>query len=757
MAAPTVGTLTTRAQTTFGTISITVDATSGYAALWLAVLWEDSGTDREVTAFVDSSGSPQAASFVRRAAVTSGNRVGVEVWRIDNPASVNTTWTPTWSGGTRPNRCVTSHAVLVSASGVHAHAGASNASGSSIGASLETTVPECLLLDFGIAAVVTANPSASSGQSVLYNSQNGDGSEGHDPFVGSSVATTAGTGKSHGWSMSAAGSVAQVLVAIEPDTPPEPNPKIETLVEPFDGSEVPATFAATNTGSSTIAVSDGAAHFTRAGIFDQNRLDSVDPYDLTGSAIVVELGDLVDTYMNVALWSGANEIRLRTHDGYLSYVITGLGFDDYEVAYDPVAHRRWRIREDSGTVYLEVAAATGSFTTLGSYDVGDIDATITALTVRIHSDADTGLFSLYGINVVEEEGVEAAGDATITVTASASAAAGRESAGSAAVALSSAATATRHRVAAVAAALALSVSATPVVVRGAQADATVAVTASAAPVRGRPASASAALTITTTATPVASRLGGADASIAVTASAQASRERLASAAAGVGLAVSAQPVRHRLASATAATALTATANAAATRLAGADATIDLTATAAPQVEGTITAGADAAITVTASVSPAVHRQSAAHAAIGLTVSATPQVSGLVTAAADASVAVTSDAAPVRGRVASGAAAIAITTAAEPVVIPAPGGGVVTAAAEAAIGVTVSASPAVQRVAAATATIAVTVSATPASDAAVIVPLVTTTITDYHRVRTHQGAAYDTIVTHGPLYRVRTPE
>src|SRR5690606_16725101 len=52
--------------------------------------------------------------------------------------------------------------------------------------------------------------------------------------------------------------------------------------------------------------------------------------------------------------------------------------------------------------------ATGSFTALGSYDVGDVDADLTALTVEIYVDGNTGSFDLFSINSPPEDDVAAA-------------------------------------------------------------------------------------------------------------------------------------------------------------------------------------------------------------------------------------------------------------------------------------------------------------------------------------------------------------
>lgn len=220
MAEPTRGTILLRSISSVGggggATYIDVDATAGWSEIYLAACWEESSnTEREITAWQDDSGSPQSAVLVGHAAYSNGSSwAGVDVWRVVAPAAVSSRWTPTWSGS-RPDQTVRIYALRVTGGQFHAWSSAGGVV-SAIGASLETEDDDCLLVDFGLAATVTANPSATGGQTVIDTTQNGSGSSGNDPFCSAKSAGTAGSGKTISWSFGGSALSSQLLIAIAP-------------------------------------------------------------------------------------------------------------------------------------------------------------------------------------------------------------------------------------------------------------------------------------------------------------------------------------------------------------------------------------------------------------------------------------------------------------------------------------------------------------------------------------------------------------
>jgi hypothetical protein len=127
-----------------------------------------------------------------------------------------------------------------------------------------------------------------------------------------------------------------------------------TVVE--TGGELVVTIGASN---------DGFDHYAGYG--------SVMSYDFTGCEVVVSVSTVpnpaayANSYFGIMLDAGTGfyfsalegELRCRTStDGSPST----LG----AVSFDPVAHRRWRVREQGGTAYCETSDGVSAWVELGS-------------------------------------------------------------------------------------------------------------------------------------------------------------------------------------------------------------------------------------------------------------------------------------------------------------------------------------------------------------------------------------------------------
>lgn len=219
MAEPTLAALTSRTST--GDYYVDVDCTDGYDGLLLAIEWEDSDTLCTISSWTDDSGTPQAATFVRRVNTSAARPAGIEVWKVSSPAAVSSRWTPTWSHN--PDAGCRTQAERItgcSANVVHAN-NAADGSGASATVGVTTTIPDCLLWEAFVSGNVAWNPSATGGQTTRENVQVGSGSTGIDTACSVISAASAGS-YSISWSGSQSSAWGQVIVAIEPGDPPEP-------------------------------------------------------------------------------------------------------------------------------------------------------------------------------------------------------------------------------------------------------------------------------------------------------------------------------------------------------------------------------------------------------------------------------------------------------------------------------------------------------------------------------------------------------
>jgi hypothetical protein len=95
-------------------------------------------------------------------------------------------------------------------------------------------------------------------------------------------------------------------------------------------------------------------------------------FDFTGSSVSVKVAQMVTTTSTAYAWMGvsaptsvANDrIEVYQSDGILTfrYWLDGGVYDNAPVAYDPMKHLYWRMRETSGVSFWETSADGATFT-----------------------------------------------------------------------------------------------------------------------------------------------------------------------------------------------------------------------------------------------------------------------------------------------------------------------------------------------------------------------------------------------------------
>lgn len=109
-------------------------------------------------------------------------------------------------------------------------------------------------------------------------------------------------------------------------------------------------------------------------------------YDLTGCAVWIEVPSVIksglegETYWQIHSSQGVG--RIRVIDGELEATVTDQGNDlgDASQTYVAASHRWWRIREDTGMLYLEVSA---DFVTWNTMLATAAPAYVSAITVGL--------------------------------------------------------------------------------------------------------------------------------------------------------------------------------------------------------------------------------------------------------------------------------------------------------------------------------------------------------------------------------------
>jgi hypothetical protein len=135
------------------------------------------------------------------------------------------------------------------------------------------------------------------------------------------------------------------------------------LIDAFDGTSVNTSLWGTQGADSIISVHGGMLHFAPqamanfgqwAGVVTHSR------YDVRDCSVWIEVPSLVTggadggTYFQ--LWHHDGRVRVAVNSGMASFAVeAGGSSDEQEEAYDSVAHRWWRFREDAGTIHIETA------------------------------------------------------------------------------------------------------------------------------------------------------------------------------------------------------------------------------------------------------------------------------------------------------------------------------------------------------------------------------------------------------------------
>lgn len=135
------------------------------------------------------------------------------------------------------------------------------------------------------------------------------------------------------------------------------------LLDPFDGSFVNTTLWRLQGATSIISVHSGMLHFAPQAQVSLDQWAGVvtrATYDVRDCQVWIEVPSLVNggspgsTYFQLHHADGS--VAIAVHDGTAAFRVNEGGNQDETLAsYDSAAHRWWRIREDSGTIYLETA------------------------------------------------------------------------------------------------------------------------------------------------------------------------------------------------------------------------------------------------------------------------------------------------------------------------------------------------------------------------------------------------------------------
>ncbi len=402
--------------------SIEITVASGTQALLFFSANEDAaGTVPAVTSISDGT---QSATFPAGARATRGTGPSnsAEIWVVANPTPGTTTWTVSWNSVPDRNRSIICVPVLSGADdAIYEAVGQSTSASSPISTAITTTTAGCDILGIVTHDATSGNFSASNGQSTLLNEANngisgGGGAETSRVLVSQYSAGAAGTYNLAWTNNGTVTRLCQVLIAITPDTPPEPNPKIETLVESFDGDELPAS----------LEVVSGSPNVTGGALVLPTPVASVqtvDRYDCTDGDLIVEwampVSDGDHTQMGCLVASIGNhgyEVSANLDAGILT-ISRRTGIGGTALYYDSVAaadYRFVRFREDSGTFSVAISDDGSDWTTLASEDTdtntsfAPTDVAVT-LSSYLSLTADPGSTAyIYGINAAAGDDVEAA-------------------------------------------------------------------------------------------------------------------------------------------------------------------------------------------------------------------------------------------------------------------------------------------------------------------------------------------------------------
>ncbi len=182
-------------------------------------------------------------------------------------------------------------------------------------------------------------------------------------------------------------------------------PKMQSLTETFNANVINPTVWGTYSGTPEVA----GGQFTstiESGAANYNGIQSVVPYDMTGSFVSSELtnaGNQALVSLEVyPLWieTDANNGAFFLVSGNVLYVFTRIGGSNNNVntvAYSATEHRFFRFKEEDGLLFWQVSPDCVTWTTR-------------------HSAATSGLFSVTAMTVILLGGVYASEVSGTSVT-----------------------------------------------------------------------------------------------------------------------------------------------------------------------------------------------------------------------------------------------------------------------------------------------------------------------------------------------------
>jgi len=178
--------------------------------------------------------------------------------------------------------------------------------------------------------------------------------------------------------------------------PPPPSPKIATLTDDFSTGALDTTKWLLWTAG-TASVSGGQLRVVSNTDWSGG-IESVSRYDLTGSSFMVEVVSTSaasvyeDTYINILASTGNGvgiDIEMTNGSGgiTLGSFVGGTYTARGTVTYDPVTMRWARLREASGTVYMDTAPDGKTWTQRASWVVSGV--ALTSVTASLGAGGDS--------------------------------------------------------------------------------------------------------------------------------------------------------------------------------------------------------------------------------------------------------------------------------------------------------------------------------------------------------------------------------
>ncbi len=139
---------------------------------------------------------------------------------------------------------------------------------------------------------------------------------------------------------------------------------LETLVDDFAAAPFLPGWNSWSNGNCTVVESGGQVALGFTGVGETFcGIDSRHLFDLRGSGVYADVADaaavqrFVSFFQAVPTGAADSRLEIARNNGQLRFIqrVAGINVDDVGVAYDPVAHRYWRIAEDAGTLLWQTS------------------------------------------------------------------------------------------------------------------------------------------------------------------------------------------------------------------------------------------------------------------------------------------------------------------------------------------------------------------------------------------------------------------